>query len=193
MSQRVELEAIGALVALAEEVVRLLDAVADHEQVLHDLRAVVLSGEHDGRDVGRELSVVGAGRLPERVGGAVDELLLVEYLVLRMVEYEHGDVGVAHVDGEQQCVAHLARVALGQQQLHALDVLAGDGQAQRRPAQVVRHVDVELLDVREYLAHRLVVAHRARVDELVVDGERRAGGALVAVAAAAVSLRRHRL
>ena len=79
-----------------------------------------LPGEDDGRDVGRELGVVGAGRLPEGVGGAVQELLVAEDLVLRVGEDELGDLGVAHVDGEQQGFAQLGAVRLLQQ---ALDYL----------------------------------------------------------------------
>ena len=86
MPQRVKLESIAALIALAMELVRLLDAVAVEQQHLHDFDAVVLRGEHDGRDVGGELRVV-VGRLPERVGGAVEELFVVEQLVLRVRQY----------------------------------------------------------------------------------------------------------
>ena len=95
MSQRVELESIKTLVALAVKVVRLGDAIAVDEQDLNDLGAVVLGGEHERRDVGRELSIVGRGRLPERVRVAVDELLLVEHLVLGMAQYGLGYLRVA--------------------------------------------------------------------------------------------------
>lgn len=120
MPQRVELELVEALGALAVEVVRLGDAVAVEQQHLHDLGAVVLGGEHDGRDVGRELGVVRARPLPERVLVAVEELLLVEDLVLGMLEDRLGDRRVAQVDGEQQRVSDLLAVRLGQQDLHDL-------------------------------------------------------------------------
>ena len=168
MSQRVELDAIGALVALAVELVRLLDAIAVEQQQLDDLGAVVLRGEYDGRDVGRELRVLRL-RLPERVGRAVDELLLVELAILRMVEYDLGDARVAEEYGEEERLLHLARVALGQEQEHDLDMLVGDGQAERRATQVVRDVDVELLERGEYGEHCLVVAIRARVHERAVQ------------------------
>jgi hypothetical protein len=83
--QRVELEFVQALGALAVEVVRLGNAIAVDQQDLHDLGAVVLRGEHDRSDVGRELSVVRARRLPERVRVAVEDLLLVQNLVLGML------------------------------------------------------------------------------------------------------------
>ena len=119
MPQRVKLESIAALIALAMELVRLLDAVAVEQQHLHDFDAVVLRGEHDGRDVGGELRVV-VGRLPERVGGAVEELFVVEQLVLRVRQYWLGYLRVAHVNRQQQCFAKLLAVRLWQQHLHNL-------------------------------------------------------------------------
>ena len=180
--QRVELEAVHALVAFAVEVVRPGDPVAADQQVLDDLDAVVLRGEHERRDVGRELRVIGARRLPERVGVARAKLLVGEHLVLGMTEYGLGYLQVAKIDGEQQRFAYLRTVRLVEQHLHDLEVLVLDGESQGRAAQVVRHVDVEVLDRVEDADHGHVVAVLARLHELLVDVElrhlvRRAGPA----------------
>lgn len=169
MSQRVELESIEALVAFAVEIVRLGDAIAVDEQDLHDLGAVVLSGEHDGRDVGRELSVVGRGRLPERVRVAVHELLLVEHLVLGMSQDRLGYLCVAQVDGEQEGLFHFRRVRPTQQGLHDLEMFVLDRETKCRAAEIVGHVDVKVLDGLEYARHGRVVAILARVHEPFVD------------------------
>ena len=79
---------------------RLGDAIAVDQQNLYDFGAIELRGEHQWRDIGRKLSIVGAGRLPERVRVAVDELLLVQYFVLRMPQYGLGYLYVAQVDGQ---------------------------------------------------------------------------------------------
>ncbi len=122
MPQRVELEAIQALGALAVVVVRLGDVIAVEQEDLDDLGAIVLGGQDERRDVGRELRVVWARRLPERVRVTVDQLLLVDHLVLRVLQYGLGYLCVAHVDREQEGLLYLRAVRFAKQGLNHLKI-----------------------------------------------------------------------
>ena len=120
MPERIKLESVQALIALAIKLVRLLNEIAIQQKHLHNLDAVVLGGQHDRRYVWRELRVVGARRLPERVGVAVEELFVIENPILRMHEYYFGNLRVSHEYGEQQSFTKLRTVRFGQQTLHNL-------------------------------------------------------------------------
>ena len=128
VAQRVEDDAVDAVVALAAVGVGRGDAVAVEEEELHELAAVVLGGEDERRDVGRELGVVRARRLPERVRVAAHQPPLAHRPVARVPQDRLRDLHVAEVDRQQQRLAHPRAVRLGQQRLHHLrHIVSGVG------------------------------------------------------------------
>ena len=118
--QLVELQLVGALLAVAVVVVGLRDRLSSQQQQLHDLELVPLSGQDERRDVGAEGRVLAGGRvevvrLPEAL-----VLLLVDVLVLGVFEDRLGDLLVARADGLKQRLVDGGQVAAVQQQLHHL-------------------------------------------------------------------------
>ena len=100
MTQRVKLESIATFITLAEELMRLLNAFAIEQQHLNDLRSIVMSRQHNGRDIGRELRVLGL-RLPKRIGGTIDKLFVIEQFILWMIQDGFGYVSVTFENGHQ--------------------------------------------------------------------------------------------
>ena len=85
-----------------------------------------------------------------------------------MAQNRLGDLYVAKVDGEQEGLFYLGAVRAAQQSLYHFKMLVLYGETKRASAQVVCHVDVEVLDGREDAGHGWVVAVFAGFNEFLV-------------------------
>ena len=162
---------LGAVPALAEVVVRPLDAGALQQQHVHHLVLLAVRRQDDGGDVRGEAGAV----LVVGVEVVVSQLRLAGAQGEAPAGREAGvaedglhDAHVAFADGEQQGVADARQVLPLEQQLGHLQVLVAHGQLQRVLAHVVHAVDVQRLGLLQHLAHHGDVAVLGRVQEALL-------------------------
>ena len=160
--QRVVVLLDDAVVALARNRVRPLDDLVAREEDLDDLVVVVVRGEDQRRDVGRELALL--LRPEERVADALPLHLLLAGDIVRMLDHQLHDLDAALADHVQQRLLDTLEVQLVEQQLDRLDAFVVDRQVERVAAHVVDAVDVQHnLVLLERLANDGDIAERRRV------------------------------
>ena len=130
------------IIARARDRVRFLDGVVAGQKHLDDLVVVVVPGQDERRDVGRELRLLLCPKEGVATSSCPFQLVLARHVVW-VLDDDLDDLGGALADGVQQGLLDVLEAELVEQQLDALHALRVDGQVQGIAPHVVDAVEVE--------------------------------------------------